>query len=172
MEITVPTFVPSLITGTASTVTTFKAPPKNKEAMFDFSLAGPLAGIVASIVALTIGSQLTLTSDPATMPALPLEILRQSTLGGGIIDGIIQGSLYLPDGAPMSGILISLHPVAIAGYIGLMVNALNLVPVGSKYSLSSRKHRQSLVDIRLLTLTVFQKQFSNGRWKSRADAIR
>jgi membrane-associated protease RseP (regulator of RpoE activity) len=134
MDISVPTIVPSLVVGTTSTVTTFKEPPKNKEAMFDFAVAGPLAGVLASIVALVIGSQLTLISDPATLPALPLEILRQSTLGGGIIDGIIQGSLYIPDGAPMTGIMISLHPLAMAGYISLIINALALVPVGSKFA--------------------------------------
>lgn len=132
MKISVPTLVPSLVTGTTSTVTTFKETPKNKEAIFDFAVAGPLTGILASVAALIIGSQMTLISDPSTLPGLPLEILRQSTLGGGIIDGIIQGSLYVPDGAPMSGITIMLHPLAIAGYIGLVVNALALLPVGSK----------------------------------------
>jgi hypothetical protein len=111
MKISFPTLVPSLITGTTSTVTTFKEPPKNKEAMFDFAIAGPLVGILASVIAITIGSQLTISSDPATLPALPLDILRQSTLGGGIIDGIMKGSLYAPDGAPTSGILINLHPL-------------------------------------------------------------
>ena len=132
MKISVPTLVPSLVTGTTSTVTTFKETPNNKEAIFDFAVAGPLMGILASVAALIIGSQMTLISDPSTLPGLPLEILRQSTLGGGIIDGIIQGSLYVPDGAPMSGITIMLHPLAIAGYIGLVVNALALLPVGSK----------------------------------------
>jgi membrane-associated protease RseP (regulator of RpoE activity) len=58
--------------------------------------------------------------------------LRQSTLGGAIIDNIIQGSLYVPEGAPTAGIMISLHPIAIAGYISLVVNALSLLPIGSK----------------------------------------
>ena len=133
MKLSVPTFVPSVITGTTSTVTTFKEPPKNKEAMFDFAVAGPMVGILASVAALVVGSQLTLVSNPATLPSLPLEILRQSTLGGGIIDNIIQGSLYVPEGAPASGIMISLHPIAIAGYISLVINALALFPVGSKY---------------------------------------
>jgi hypothetical protein len=132
VKLTVPTFVPSLITGITSSVTTFKTLPKNKEAMFDISAAGPLAGIVASSVALAVGSKLTLISDPSTLPALPLDILRQSTLGGAIIDNIIQGSLYVPEGAPTAGIMISLHPIAIAGYISLVVNALSLLPIGSK----------------------------------------
>ena len=132
MEISVPTLVPSIITGTTSTVTTFKAPPKNLAAMFDFSIAGPLAGITASCLALFLGSELTVNSDPSLLPSLPVEILRQSSLGGGIIDSILQGILYVPDGAPMNGIMISLHPLAIAGYIGLIGNALALLPVGSE----------------------------------------
>mmetsp|Transcript_36665 Transcript_36665/g.88869 ORF Transcript_36665/g.88869 Transcript_36665/m.88869 type:complete len:656 (-) Transcript_36665:483-2450(-) len=111
MNTTFPAFVPSLITGTTSSVTTFKEPPKTKEAMFDFAVAGPLAGMVSSIIAIGIGSQLTATSDPSTLPSLPIEILRQSSVGGGIIDSVLKGSLYVPDGATMTGILISLHPI-------------------------------------------------------------
>ena len=134
VKLSVPVFVPSLITGITSTVTTFKTLPKNKNDMFDISAAGPLAGVVASTIALAIGAQLTLVSDPAILPALPLDILRQSTLGGAIIDNIIPGSLYVPDGAPTAGITIPLHPIAIAGYVSLIVNALALLPIGSKYN--------------------------------------
>lgn len=111
MEITFPTFVPSLITGTTSSVTTFKKPPKTKTAMFDFAVAGPLAGMVSSMIAIGIGSQLTMTSDPSTLPSLPIEILRQSSLGGGIIDSFITGALNVPNGATTTGILVSLHPI-------------------------------------------------------------
>jgi hypothetical protein len=79
--------------------------------MFDFAVAGPLAGMVSSIIAIGIGSQLTATSDPSTLPSLPIELLRQSSVGGGIIDSVLKGSLYVPDGAPMTGLLISLHPI-------------------------------------------------------------
>jgi hypothetical protein len=124
--------VPSLVTGITSSVTSFKSLPKNRAAMFDVSIAGPFMGVLASLTALLIGSQLTLSSDPATLPSLPVDILRQSTLGGSIIDKIIQGSLYVPDGAPSTGLMVSLHPLAVAGYISLIVNALALLPVGSK----------------------------------------
>ena len=132
VKLSVPVFVPSFITGITSSVTTFKTLPKNKNDMFDISAAGPLAGIVASCIALVIGAKLTLISDPSTLPALPLDILRQSTLGGAIIDNIISGSLFIPEGAPSTGINIPLHPVAIAGYTSLLVNALALLPIGSK----------------------------------------
>jgi membrane-associated protease RseP (regulator of RpoE activity) len=138
----VPTFVPSLITGITSTVTTFKTPPPNKTAMFDIAVAGPLLGILASLVAVAVGSSMTLTTDPSLLPALPLEILRQSTLGGGIINSILgNGALSIPEGAQgtaaVAGITIPLHPVAVAGYISLIVNALSLLPIGSTFTCSA-----------------------------------
>jgi membrane-associated protease RseP (regulator of RpoE activity) len=130
-----------LITGVTSTVTTFKTLPKNKKQMFDFSVAGPLVGALGSLAAIALGSQLTLTSDPATLPALPLEILRQSTLGGGIIEAVLgSGSLSVPPGslgtAAVSGMTIPLHPIALAGYISLFVHALSLLPIGSKFTIA------------------------------------
>jgi hypothetical protein len=106
--------------------------------MFDFSISGPLAGMLASLAAIALGAQLTVVSDPASFPALPLEILRQSTLGGGIINGILgNGALYVPEGAlgtpSVAGMTVALHPVAIAGYISLVVNALSILPIGSKF---------------------------------------
>lgn len=105
--------------------------------MLDFSCAGPLAGMVTSLVAIALGCQLTTLSDPNTLPALPLEILRQSTLAGGLINNILgNGVLNVPPGAigtqAIAGMTIPLHPIAIAGYIGLVVNALSMLPIGSK----------------------------------------
>ena len=132
-----PTFVPSIITGITSSVTAIKSPPKNKAAMFDFAVAGPLAGILGSLAAIYVGTQFTAAMDPATLPALPLEILRQSTLGGGIIEGILgNGVLNIPEGAlgsqAVATMNLPLHPVAVAGYISLVVNALAVLPIGSK----------------------------------------
>lgn len=111
--------------------------------MFDFAVAGPLAGIVASLATLYFGLQLTVFTDQQTyaaFPALPLEILRQSTLGGGIIETFLgNGALSVPGGmqgtAAIASMKIALHPLAIAGYVGLIVNALSLVPIGSKLCL-------------------------------------
>lgn len=104
--------------------------------MFDFSVAGPLVGMFASIVAISVGAQLSISADTATLPAMPLEILRQSSLGGGILDAILgNGVLNVPDGAlgsrAVAQMTIPLHPVAVAGFIGLIVNALNVLPIGN-----------------------------------------
>lgn len=140
-NITLPTLVPSLVTGLTGTVTTFKSPPKNNDAMFDFAIAGPTTGIIASVAALYLGLQLTVTADPQTyaaFPSLPLELLRQSSLGGGITEAILgQGALSIPEAArgtaALANINVPLHPFAIGGYTGLLVNALALLPVGSKF---------------------------------------
>mmetsp|Transcript_9164 Transcript_9164/g.22281 ORF Transcript_9164/g.22281 Transcript_9164/m.22281 type:complete len:907 (+) Transcript_9164:332-3052(+) len=158
VKLSVPVFVPSFITGITSTVTTFKTLPKNKNDMFDIAAAGPLAGVVASSLALVIGAKLTLVSDPATLPELPLEILRQSTLGGAIIDNILPGSLYVPDGAPTAGITIPLHPFAVAGYVSLMINALALLPIGTTdggrltMALFDRAEKMSIGTLTLMAL--------------------
>ena len=133
-----PTFVPSLFTGLTSTVTTFRTPPKNAATMFDYAAAGPIAGIITSILAIAVGCQITsVTSDMSLFPSLPLEILRQSTLGGGVIEFVLgNGALSLPKAAigtaAVAGMTVPLHPIAIAGFIGLIINALAVLPIGSK----------------------------------------
>ena len=105
--------------------------------MFDYAVAGPLAGMAASLLAIAVGSQLTTITDPSLFPALPLEFLRQSTLGGGIIELVLgDGPLYVPQSAlgsaAVAGMTVPLHPIAIAGYVSMIVNALAILPVGSK----------------------------------------
>jgi hypothetical protein len=140
MNITYPTLVPSIASGLSGAVTSLKDPPKDKQALFDFAIAGPLAGITVSIIMLCVGMEATVNMDAASyadLPALPLTLLRQSSLGGGIIDGIAPGLLDLPDAAlnskPIADVNIPLSPFAIAGFLGLMINAINLLPVGRKY---------------------------------------
>lgn len=65
--------------------------------------------------------------DPsAQLPSVPVEILRSSALGGSIIDFLLGGVLNSPYGS-----LVNLHPLAIAGFAGMVTNALSLVPIGN-----------------------------------------
>jgi Zn-dependent protease len=140
LNITLPTFVPSLASGITSSITNFKQPAKNRQQLFDFAIAGPLVGIVASLIALYGGLLLTVNGDPtvtSTFPALPLEILRQSSLAGGFIEAVLgNGVLNVPEAARGSQVVASinipLHPVAIAGYISLVVNSLSMLPIGGE----------------------------------------
>jgi Zn-dependent protease len=127
-----PTLVPSPAIGLTSSITRFKSSPKNRQQLLDFALAGPWAGIVSSMIALLVGLQLTASMDAASfaqLPALPTAFLQASTLISSIIDNYLDNGLMQ---APDPTLPIPLHPAAIAGYAGLMYNALNLVPYGSK----------------------------------------
>lgn len=101
--------------------------------MFDFAMAGPLSGIVVSLGLLVTGLEMTSTTSPADLaflPAFPAFMLKASALGGGLVEfflGTGSVSNALPDAA------ITLHPFAIAGFAGLVANALALLPLGSTY---------------------------------------
>eukprot|EP00579_Thalassiosira_antarctica_P001524 CAMPEP_0201869040 /NCGR_PEP_ID=MMETSP0902-20130614/2705_1 /ASSEMBLY_ACC=CAM_ASM_000551 /TAXON_ID=420261 /ORGANISM="Thalassiosira antarctica, Strain CCMP982" /LENGTH=945 /DNA_ID=CAMNT_0048394477 /DNA_START=47 /DNA_END=2884 /DNA_ORIENTATION=+ len=137
-EVTIPTFVPSIMSGITSSITSLKTSPKNKQDLVEFAVAGPLAGMIASIAVLCYGLDLTASADLATVqsfPGLPLAILRQSTLGGGLIDIFLgNGVLSVPASAEaaqaLASTMISLHPLAVAGFVSLLVNAFALVPAG------------------------------------------
>lgn len=104
--------------------------------MFDFAIAGPLAGMIVSIFLLYMGLSITASMDMAEqsqLPALPVLLLHASALGGGLIESFL-GSGVLTTATPETSVLL-LHPLAIGGYIGLISNALSLLPVGSKLTL-------------------------------------
>jgi len=138
MKIGFPTFVPSLITGITGSITKLTAPPKNKQELLDFAVVGPLAGIAVSLVYLYVGAEITALSGPeayGNLPSLSLAVLRQSSLAGGILEAISPGMLNIPDTAgvglrSLEDVQVPLHPLAIAGYFGLLVNAVNLLPLG------------------------------------------
>lgn len=140
-EATVPTLVPSVLSGITSSITSLKSSPRNKQDLVEFAVAGPLAGMIGSILVLCYGLVLTATADVSTVqsfPGIPLAILRQSSLGGGLIDLFLgNGVLNVPASAEgaqaLASTLIALHPLAVAGFVSLMVNALALVPAGSEF---------------------------------------
>lgn len=68
--------------------------------------------------------------------------LFHCTLGGGIIEYFLGGgALSVPGGtegtSAIASMKITLHPLAIAAYVGLIVNALSLIPIGSELRLYS-----------------------------------
>jgi membrane-associated protease RseP (regulator of RpoE activity)/protein-arginine kinase activator protein McsA len=137
LKISLPTFVPSLATGLTGAITSLKQPPKDKQELFDFAISGPLVGMAVSVLFVYVGMMATVTMDASAysdLPALPLTLLRQSSLVGGIIDSMSPGLLSVPDAAlgsrALNDINIPLHPLVIAGYFGMMINAANLLPTG------------------------------------------
>lgn len=140
-EASVPTLVPSVLSGITGSITSLKSSPRNKQDLVEFAVAGPLAGMIGSVFVLCYGLALTAAADASTVqafPGIPLATLRQSSLGGGLIDLILGGGvLNVPASAEgaqaLASTLIALHPYAVSGFVSLVVNALALVPAGSEF---------------------------------------
>jgi hypothetical protein len=128
--------IASIQTGFFGSITPLRSPPPSMKSLFDFAMAGPLFGFVTSLVLFVMGLQETATAQMnASMdfPALPTFLLRSSALCSGLVEFFLgKGTLFSGMDLPVEAVL-PLHPFAVAGYVGLFVNALALLPIGSTY---------------------------------------
>ncbi len=123
VEATMPYFLPLPFPpfGTFGAVIKMKGLIPNKRALFDIGATGPLMGLVFAIPAIFIGLNL---SDIQPVPTDDSQYLG---LGEPILFSFIS---KLVIGTLPEGMDIYLHPVAFAGWAGLFVTALNLLPIG------------------------------------------
>jgi membrane-associated protease RseP (regulator of RpoE activity) len=152
-EVTLPFFLPfpGSLFGTLGAFIRLKSPPRNRRTLMDIGLAGPVAGLVVAIPVLLIGLAL---SEVGPLPVQPREVAGTILEGNSLfylaIKYLVKGELlpspadygglppllywirYILTGlpAPVGGRDVSLHPMAWAGWAGLLVTGLNLVPVG------------------------------------------
>jgi Peptidase family M50. len=151
---TLPYFLPAPLLSPLGTFGAFimmRGIPKNKRVLFDVGVAGPIAGLVIAVPVLFLGLSLSHLG--------PIGHAAQGT--SGFLEGnsifylfskyVVFGKL-LPEPVSMNGLSpivywlqyfltahpipfngtdVMLHNVALAGWAGLLVTALNLVPVGT-----------------------------------------
>ena len=124
---TLPYFIPvPFFPGTFGAFIQMADPVPNRKALFDVGIAGPLAGLVVTLPILIWGLAhshvvpLSEKSNPLNFQSLNPRFSLLLTL----LSKLALGSDLTPQMA------INLHPVAVAGCIGLVVAAFNLVPVG------------------------------------------
>jgi membrane-associated protease RseP (regulator of RpoE activity) len=139
VKATLPYFIPGLpfMIGTFGAFIRMKSPPRSRRALFDVGAAGPWAGFLLSIPAVYIGLRLS-----EVRPLGPSE-------GGLVLGDSILFSLLsrLALGVTGNEVTILLHPIALAGWFGLFVTFLNLLPVGQldgghvAYSMFGPRHR-------------------------------
>lgn len=126
MKVTLPYFIPVPFgLGTFGAFIQLKTPAENRRALFDVGVAGPLAGLVFAIPALWIGLRYSRVLAPEEMA---------DHMHGGIGVGssallAMTAKLALGD-TLAEGHRLLLHPLAFAGWLGLLVTALNLLPIG------------------------------------------
>ena len=117
---------PPFILGTLGAFISIREPFPDKKALFDVGVAGPLAGFAASIPIAVAGLYLSIHA-----PVVPASYCGVSVFGtnyGSLLIGTPLFwevfSLFLPAN------LVSLHPLALAGWVGILVTAINLLPAG------------------------------------------
>jgi len=124
---TLPYFIPvPFFLGTFGAFIQMRSPVPNRKALFDVSIAGPIAGFLATLPLLIWGlAHSQVIPIPEKTGLLNPEALNpQHSILLAVLSKLALGSHLTPKSA------IDLHPVAVAGFLGLVVTALNLMPVG------------------------------------------
>lgn len=128
---TLPYFIPVLPLklfpfGTFGAFIQLRSPVPHRRALFDLGVSGPLVGFALALPLLIWGlahsDVVGLPRDPqlfnlqALSPkfSLLLALLAKATLGSSLT----------------AGMALQLHPIAVAGWLGMVVTAINLMPLG------------------------------------------
>ncbi len=137
VEATLPYFIPApTIIGTFGAFIKMKSPIVSRRALIDIGASGPIAGFIVSVIATIVGLQ---------MSEVVLAVQTEGALGLG--DSLLFSFLSRAVlGITPSDHDILLSPVAFAGWIGLFVTSINLIPVGQldgghiAYALLGERH--------------------------------
>jgi membrane-associated protease RseP (regulator of RpoE activity) len=122
IPVSLPYFIPvppPFIVGTLGAVIRMSGPIRDRRALFDMAIAGPLAGLVVAVPVYVIGLKL------STVMRVPSDAYIR--LGDSLLPKLIE---WLALGTLPPGHDVVLHPVAFAGWFGFLVTALNLIPAG------------------------------------------
>ncbi len=114
-----PAPIPTLI-GTFGALIRIKQPIRDKRALLDVGAAGPLAGFVAAIPFLLYGVA---RATPLTGASTPGTILFQYPMAVRLAQDLAGVGHY-------SSAAVREHPTFMAAWFGLLVTALNLLPIG------------------------------------------
>jgi len=139
VDATLPYFIPApTFIGTFGAFIKIKSPIYRKNALLQIGAAGPIAGFIIAVPALIIGMMM---SQVVNIDAGQVGI----TLGDSILVKVLTAIIF-PNLGENQDVL--LHPIAFAGWIGLLVTMLNLLPIGQldgghiAYAMLGRKHEK------------------------------
>jgi len=129
LDVSLPYFLPvppPIIIGTLGAFVSIREPFPDRKALFDVGVAGPLVGFAASIPIAVAG--LFLSAHSPVVPATYCGVTVLGTNYGSLLIGTPLFwqvfSLFLPP------TVANLHPLALAGWVGILVTAINLLPSG------------------------------------------
>jgi membrane-associated protease RseP (regulator of RpoE activity) len=120
MDVSFPYFIPAHpFIGTFGAFIKIRSPIPDRKVLIDVGATGPLMGVLVSIPCLILGLGL----SEVKMVSGSSGIL----LGSSILLWVVQ---WLMIGPLPIGYDVVLHPIGFAGWIGLLITSLNLLPVG------------------------------------------
>jgi len=153
-----PLFIPMPYSpiGTMGAVIVMQPGKGDRRAIFDIAITGPLAGLVFALIFSVIGLQLS--------EVVP----RNAAAGGELGEPLLFKALgYLIFGPLDPSQDVLLHPIAFAGWVGIFITALNLIPIGQLdggHILYALLRRKAHVVAQLLLLGAIAAVFIGGYW--------
>lgn len=119
VRLSLPFFIPTWQIGSFGALTRFESLLPNRNILFDVSFAGPAAGGLLSLGMLVVGL---LMSHKGSLFQVPTEFFQGSILVGTLTRIVLRESLQES--------IVDVHPLVVLGWLGLVINALNLLPAG------------------------------------------
>lgn len=153
VRVTLPYFLPFppyfSVIGTLGAFIRLRGPTVRRSVLFDVGSAGPLASFALSVPILALGLTWSdaVPGDVSLATPFAIRFAGQSVWLGNGLASHVMASVFGP--APVGEQLILLHPLALVGWLGLFVTALNLLPLGQLdgghvlYALDPRGHALS-----------------------------
>ncbi len=154
MRATLPFFLPLPVIspfGTLGAVIRMEGTVPSRKALFDTGVAGPLTSFFLSIPAIVIGLKL---SKVAGQSYTATGLTFSSPLLFSFIQELLLGHIPETD-------IVMVHPLGYAGWVGLFITALNLLPIGQldgghvAYALFGRKTRRVSALVIAVTAYIF-----------------
>jgi membrane-associated protease RseP (regulator of RpoE activity) len=162
-SVSLPYFIPApppiFLFGTMGAVIRMRSPARDRNSLFDIAVAGPLAGLVVAVPALLLGLSW-------SRVGMVLPDHSGLTFGDSLLMRVLT---WLVFGSIPQGMDVFVHPVALAGWVGLFVTALNLFPVGQldggriAYALFGPWHRQVSIAT-FVALMALGAVFHSANW--------
>jgi membrane-associated protease RseP (regulator of RpoE activity) len=144
--------------GTLGAVIRTRGKIPNRKALFDIGAAGPLCGLALAIPAVVVGFLLSEVVDVSKLPEQTTSLGNSPLLS--LLQRIVRGNL-----PPSTDVV--LHPIGYAGWVGLFITSLNLLPTGQLdgghiiYALFG-KHSKIIFRLTLVGITLISLIYNVG----------